>query len=204
MSEEKEKWSLIKILFSYLAISKIMKKEKWSLIKEMLFTYLALSKIMSWTNTINTVNQSGLGSVREAVVARLLNQDLVLIATVIFFFFLDNRIQMKKSKYSNILKDIVIYVIGFVGLVGIILLYNWMLSSPIPIASWGIFIRNLAPSYLVIIVVFEIKSHLKEKAKSLSFKNTDEKLSMLKALLNDGVLTQEEFDQKKDLVNIDG
>ena len=195
------------MLLAYLAISKIIKKENWSLIKEMLFTYLALSKIISWTNTINNVNQNGLGSVREAVLMRIINQDLILIATVIFFFFLDKSIQLKKSKYSNILKDIVLYIIGFVGLIVMILIYNWLLSNPIPIASWGIFITNFAPSYVVIIVVFEIKSHFKGKAKrenASSMGNTDDKLSMLKDLLNDGVLTQEEFDQKKDLVNIDG
>jgi len=201
MSSKKEKWLLIKLLFASLAITKLIKKENWSLIKEMLFAYLAISKIMYWVNTINSVNQNGLGDVREAVVIRLLNRDLILIVSVIFFYYLDSRIHLKKSKYNKILEYITLYSIGFIFLIGIILFYNWLLSSPIPIESWPTFIINFAPSYFAIVVVFEIKHHFKSKAKlknASSMGSIDDKLSMLEILREDDVLTQEEFDQKKD------
>lgn len=189
-------------------------KKKWSPVKEILFTYLALNKILYWTNTITALNQSDLGNVSRIVIIRLLNQDLLIILGVITFYFLDKRIALKKSKYSNILEYVVVYSIGYVLLMGIafvyILIFNLIFSSQS--FSFGEFVRwfiALVPSYtigyLVAVFALEIKQFFKKKGKESSTfdesaKSTDDKLDMLRVLLNDGVLTQEEFDNKSEIL----
>jgi len=178
-----------------------VKKRNWSPIKEMLFTYLAITKILSWFTTVTTMDQSGLGSMGEAVLMRLLYQDVILIVSVIFFYFLDKRIQLKQSKYSTVLEYVVFYVIGFVALMGFLLLYNWIVFGPVQVDSWAVLVGNYALFYLAIIVVLHIKIYFKAKAKPeyvQPAQSADDKLAMLNILLNDGVLSQEEFDHKKE------
>ena len=182
------------------------KKRNWSSIKEMLFTYLAITKIMYWLNTITAMEQGDLGSAGEAVLMRLMNQDIILIVSVIFFYFLDKRVQLKKSKYSKVLEYIVFYVIGFVALMGIMFIYSWIMSwffGPIQIDSWGGLIGGYVLGYLVIVVVLNIKYYFKIKTKPEyvpPVQSNDDKLAMLKVLLDGGVLTQEEFDSKKEML----
>ena len=96
-------------------------KKSWSPIKEMLFTYLAITKVMYWMNTIMVLEQRGLSSVSQAVMNRLLNQDAILIVSVIAFYYLDKKIQLKQSKYSKVLEHIIFYTIGFAALMGMFL-----------------------------------------------------------------------------------
>lgn len=54
--------------------------------------------------------------------------------------------------------------------------------------------------YSVVMIAMNVKTYFKKKSMSeytLSVKNTESKLAMLKILLNDNILTQEEFEQKK-------
>ena len=178
-----------------------VKTGRWSPIKEMLFTYLAITKILYWLNTITAINQSDLEGVGEAVLMRLLYQDVILIVSVIFFYFLDKRIQLKRSKYSKVLEYVVFYVIGFVALMGFLLIYNRIVFGPLQVDSWAGFMSSYILGYLAIMVVLNIKQYFKAKAKPVYApppQSTDETLSMLKILLNDNILTQEEFDQKKE------
>ena len=84
--------------------------KKWSSIKEILFAYLAINKIIYWINFITDLNQSELRNMREAVLMRLLTWDLQLILGVIAFFYLDKLIELKKSKYSNIVEYSLFYI----------------------------------------------------------------------------------------------
>ena len=59
--------------------------------------------------------------------------------------------------------------------------------------------------FFVTSVAMEIKYRFKEQKKEsakdvLSFKSTEDKLAMLKVLLDEGILTQEEFDYKQDIL----
>ena len=98
------------------------------------------------------------------------------------------------------------YAIGFVALMGIMFIYGWIMSwffGPIQIDSWGGLIGGYILGYLVIAVVLNIKYYFKSKVKpeyALTAQSTDDKLAMLKILLDDGVLTQEEFDGKKEML----
>jgi len=180
-----------------------VKKGKWSPIKEILFSYLAISKILYWLNTITAMNQSGLDGVFDTVFIRLVEQDIPIILSVIVFFFLDKLIVWKKSKYGKLLENVVFYVVGYIALMGVVFIYSLILHllfGPVQVDSWGQFIGYLTLAYLVVAAVLNIKLYFKTKAApeyALPAKSADDKVTMLKILLDDGVLTQEEFDQKK-------
>ena len=154
-----------------------MKKGKWSPIKEMLFIYLAISKIMYWFNTIIGMNQNDLEGVGQAVLMRLLNQDLILIIGVVAFFFLNQQLELKKSKYSTVLEYVLFYAIGYVILLGIVFIYNVIMNLLFSAQdfSLAVFVRafisvlpNFTLSYLAVAVALEIKLYFKKKGKELS------------------------------------
>lgn len=180
-----------------------VKKEKWLPIKEILFSYLAISKTVYWVDTISAMDQSDFGDMFSTVLVRLLNRDILLIMIVIFFYFLNKFIE-KKFQTGNVFKYTMYYIVGYVAMIGIFYIYTWILSwfFPLEFPSLGETVSNSIGGYAVIVVVLNIKYYFKEKEKDV-FKDTppvgttDDNLAMLKALLEDGVLTQEEFDHKK-------
>jgi len=188
-----------------------MKKGKWSPIKEILFTYLAINKIMYWFYTITTVNQSDLESIGRFALMRLINQDLILIIGVIACYFLNKLIALKRSKYSNILEYAIFYVIGYVVLMGIGFIYNLIINLIFLIQDFSLtafvrefmgFVPSFTLGYLVVATVLETKEYFKKKGKESpddtpSAPSTDDKLAMLKVLLDSDILGQEESDHKK-------
>ena len=187
-----------------------MKKTKSRAIKEMLFTYLAISKIFYWYNTINALSLSDAGRVGEAVLGRFLEQDFLIIASIVVFFYLERMITFRKSKYSKVWENILFYGVSYVILIGMIIGYNVALNliltgTAVFPRNWGAFFGNTFVLYAMIMSILNFKEYLKRKEKAIyanepSTRNVEEKLSMLKALLEDGVLTQAEFDHKKKLV----
>ena len=185
------------------------KKAKWSPIKEMLFTYLAITKILYYFNTVTAMEHRGLGNILETLLMRL-NQDALIIIGVVLFFYLDKFIQLKKSKYSKVLENIVFYAVGFVALMGVTLIYIGIMvlifgSDYIQIDSWGAFIGYAVAGYIVVAVVLNLKYYFKEKAKPdyvPAIQSTGDKLAMLEILRDDGILTQAEFDSKREMLHI--
>ena len=203
-----------------ISIKKVV-KQNWSPFKEILFGYLAMSKILYWIDFIFTMDQSELSSMRENILMRLVNRDLLIIIGVIAFFYLEKRIErieLKKSKYSKILEFILYHVIGYVVLLGIIFIYfmvylivrEWLgLEQSLSLGEYAIAFLGIIPNYTIgyplAAVALEIKYRLKQKKKVssedlLSVHSTEDKLTMLKILLDDCILTQEEFDYKKDFL----
>jgi len=185
------------------------KKAKWSSAKEILFTYLAITKILYYFNTITAIEHRSLGNIAETVLMRL-NQDAIIIVGVILFFYLDKFIQLKKSKYSKILENIVFYVIGFAALMGVTFIYIGIMalifgSEYIQIDSWGAFIGYGVTGYIVVAVVLNLKYYFKEKEKPKydpPIHSAEDKLIMLEILHDSGILTQEEFENKKEMLHI--
>jgi len=188
-----------------------MKKGKWSPVKEILFTYLAINKIMYWFYTITTMNQSDIETIGRIVSTRLINQDLILIMGVIACYFLNKLIAIKRSKYSNILEYAIFYVIGYATLMGIGFGYNLIINLIFSAQDFSLvafvrefigFVPSFTLGYLVVATVLEVKEYFKQKGKEVSddtspTPSTDDKLTMLKVLLDSNVLSQEEFDHKK-------
>jgi len=147
-----------------------MKNKKWSPVKEILFSYLAINKIMYWFNTITAMNQSDLEGIGEAILMRFLSQDLLIILSVVIFFFLDKLIHFKKSKYSNVLEHVIFYAAGYVILAIIAFVYILVvgLFFPIHIYSWSALVGYGTAGYIVVVIVFNIKYYLKSKEKETS------------------------------------
>jgi len=181
-----------------------MKHRKWPPFKEMLFIYLAITKIFYWYNTIIETAQNDLGSLGWVVLNRVLGQDLIIIASIIIMSSLDKYIQkvsyIEGQKYSRVLREIKIYAFGYVAFMGFILIYFWVLSVLFgDQLNWGFVIVYSSAAYLVVSVGLEIKIYLKRKfapADALPTHSAEDKLAMLKALHDDGILTQEEYDSK--------
>jgi large-conductance mechanosensitive channel len=133
---------------------------------------------------------------------------LIIILGVVAFFYLDKRIEFKKSKYSNLWENVIFYAIGYVGLMGMIFIYNVVrdfifAAQSFSMGEFVVAFVNFLPSatlaYIAVVVVLEIKQRFKSKEKKLSehvSPGTDDKLAMLQVLLDNDVLTQEEFDLK--------
>jgi len=185
------------------------KQGKWATFFDMLFMFLAISKIMYWFNTIFVAAQNGFGNVAEVIVVRLLNQDIMIIAGVLIFFGLEKIIDMQKAKFSKTIYNILLYVIGYILLMATFIAYIMIISfiTAEPLGRQEI-IRFLQYSllwYLLIIVILNVKQYIKEKEKKMAETtpatySNDEKISMLEVLLTDGILSQEEYDRKKEIL----
>jgi len=182
------------------------KKSKWLPIKEILIVYLAVSKVLYWVETVSGVGQSDFGEMSRALLMRLLERDLLLIAVVILFYFLDGLTE-RKLRGGRIWKHVVFYVAGFVGLIGLFYLYIWIISwfFPMELPVIAVVVSEMIGGYLVVIIAINLKYHFKEREKKTSKEQLlaetfEDKLGMLEALLRDGVLSQEEFEQKREQV----
>jgi len=176
--------------------------KKWSPVKEILFSYLAISKILYWFNTATYMSQQDLGNVGVAILQRLLFQDFAIIMGVVIFFVLDRLIVFKKAKNSKILQQVIYYAIGYVALAGFVFIYSQILTLffSVTVHSWVEFIIYGTIGYLVVTVVLNLKHYFKEKLKPEyipQLDSADKKTSMLKRLYEDGVLTQEEYENSK-------
>jgi len=175
-----------------------MKPKTWTPLKEMLFSYLAVTKILYWLNTVTALNQAGFGVVTQAVAGRLLSQDVLIIASILIFAFLDKRISSKKSRHSSILGHVIFYAVGYAAVFGFAAGYALLMSrvfEGMAIDSWAAFFAYGTFGYLVIVIVLNIKYHFKAKSKAANIPK-DEKLAALNILLDGGILTQEEFASK--------
>jgi len=180
------------------------KETKWIPIKEIIVTYLALSKVIYWVDTVGGIEQGGLGAIAEAVLRRLVQRDVLLIVSIIMFFVLE-KLLMDKLKSSNLMKNVMLYVLGFIGMVGLFYVYLWVMSWFFEVtfpAPWVI-VSNMIIGYCVAMVFLNIKYYFKDKekenlAQAVADECANDKLAMLKILLDDGILTQEEYNVKKE------
>ena len=184
-----------------------MKKVKDLPIKEMIFAYLAISKVSYWLNLI--AGAEGFEGVWSGVLERLLSRDIIIILLVISIYTFEYMFIMKRKKWSGNLAQVIIVGIGFVMYIVIantyLLVINWILQDSFNV--WSFLERslrgnllNLTISYFVIAGVVFLKETFKKKeayAYPLDIQRKDIKLETLKALLDDGVLSQEDFDVQK-------
>jgi len=143
-----------------------MKKKSWTTIKEILFLYLAANKVMDWMNTIDTASQGDLEGVGEAILIRILNRDIILIVPIIIIYSLDKFLYFKKeSKYSNALKELAIYAMGYGGMIGFLYIYYWILSwfFPIELPRIDALVNNTIAIYTIITIALTVKLHFKRK-----------------------------------------
>ena len=189
-----------------------MKLKKWSPAKEILFIYLAVNKIMYWINIFAGMEQINFASGGAVILNRFLNQDLMLILCILLLYYLDQHIKVKSQKYHVVVHHAILYSLGYLFIAGISFALNAYFRIIVEGDSWRVFVGDFVEflpmatlGYVVIIAGLEIKLYFKELGKKTSEKpvlsvNDGDKLSMLKLLLDDGILSQEEFEAKKEML----
>ena len=190
------------------------KEKKGAVLKWMLFTYLAVSKVFYWFHNIASMAEVDFTGLGVFLLNRILGQDIMIIAGVVFFYFLDKFHQsflLKTIKYNAILGALIFWGIGYVALIALFYIYWSILSlffHDVSTPPLGLVIINGIGFYVVLAIVLEVKEYLKKKEKETYLDTstvpiTDHgayKLTLLKEMLDDGVLTQAEFEQKKNII----
>jgi len=180
------------------------KKGKRSAIWGMLFAYLAISKILYWYNIIlAALYQGNLMAMGEAVLMRLLTQDVPIISGVLIMFYMEKFYHLKISKLNKALNQVMAHIIAYLLFMGIVILYFWVMILFFDFfqnINWGENLIYTSIAYLIVVIVLEIKQHFKKKEMTeyIPILNESEKLTLLKTLLDNNVLTQEEYDSKKE------
>lgn len=138
----------------------------------------------------------------QTVLARLLTQDMPIILVILLTFNTEKLVTSIISRYSKTVNQIVVHIIDYVLYIGVIVIYLWImvLIGLFPNMNWREIIIYHSILYLVIVAAMEAKTYVKKKeiTKYVPNLNTDEKLAMLKTLLDNNVLTQAEYDSKKE------
>jgi len=178
------------------------KKKSAFSFKELLFAYLAISKVTYWLNTIAEIQQDELGAVWHRVLDRLLTQDILTIWILVAMFLIEHYIDTHPSISKGAVKNILVYSIGYVfyiiSLIAYILILGMIIDTQIN--NWVDFIVSYSIVYAVACLVLYIKEHIKKKEAEVHspLVNSDEdSLSLLTTLWERGVLTQDEYDNKK-------
>ena len=188
-----------------------MKPKKWSSAKEILFIYLAINKIIYWFNVILGMEQLSFAAGGKVILQRFITQDLAIIACIILMYYLDWRIKEKRTKYNIVVEHVILYSIGYVAFLGLLFAFNAfnlmiLFTGDFTWSEYiGLFAEHFIPftiGYLLASVGLEIKLYFKKVGRGTSDEPTsaqrvEGRLSMLKVLLDDGILSQEEFEDKK-------
>ena len=179
------------------------KNEKLSAIWKVLFSYLVVSKVLYYFDIIApALIQGGLWNVGAAVLNRFLAQDILIILIILLTFNTEKFVTLKISKYSKTVNLMIVHMIDYVLYMGVLVIYFWgmMFFGFFQNMSWHIILIQISILHIAIAAAIEIKKYLKKKeVTGYSFVlSKDEKLYMLKALLDNSVLTQEEYDHKKE------
>ena len=179
-----------------------MKKRDWTIIKTILFSYLAISKMIYWVEVIAyTDSLAGVGS---AVFERFVYRDIMIILLLACIYYFEHLVILKQKKWNNLMSQIIVILFGLVMFICIYTVYFTILYFVIVgnVNFMGI-LSNIVPlstGYLILAAFLFIKEQFKEKearAYAVDIQTVDVKLEVLKALLDDGVLTEEEFDRQK-------
>ena len=172
-----------------------MKKINWSAIKKMLFAYLAVSKILYWISII-PADFEGVGSV---IWERIVERDLVIIVIIVITYFFEKNVKNR----SGVLAHVKLLAGNYVLYTATLIIYVMIVESmpPTPANLWLIitnqFMLNATIIFFILMFALEAKERFKKKEAqeyAVEIQCTNVKLEMLKTLLDDGVLSQEEFD----------
>ena len=180
-----------------------VKKGKRTTLWEMLFVYLAVSKIVYWVNFIAVAFfQGDIRAVGEAVLTRLLNQDVLIILGILLVFCVERFTERKMLRFKKVWVRVIEYIVIYLLIMGIAFTYFWVASFILGRSinwDWGANLIYGAILLLAISVVLEIKYYFKKKEKTVysPVLNTEEKLTMLKTLLDNNVITQDEYEDKE-------
>jgi len=179
-----------------------MENGQKSAIWVVLFSYLAISKVIYYFDiTVAAFFQGGLLAMGEAVLNRLITQDLLIILIILLTFHTEDFVSSRIAGYSKTVNQIIVHVIDYAVYIGVLFAYFLAMNF------FGFFnnvsLRDnliaFSVLYLVIVMIVEIKKYLKKKeiTRYTPALSKDEKLAMLRTLRDNSVLTQKEYDHKR-------
>ena len=187
-----------------------MKNKSWiSPIKEILFMYLAASKIIYWMDV--AVTADGLDNVWRTVLERLLYRDIGLILILVFMYMFEKVIILKQGKFRlrGVWPHVILAVCGYVVFVAIVTGYSWLFhliySEPFSLRAFLFsgFMFNGTIIFFVVTTALTVKDYFKQKSATeyaLDIQSTDIKLEMLGTLLDDGVLSRDDYEEQRSKV----
>ncbi|MCL2420464.1 MAG: SHOCT domain-containing protein [Defluviitaleaceae bacterium] len=178
------------------------KKRKQTVIWQMLFSYLVVSKVLYYSDFITTaLGRDGLRGMGEALLNRLLIQDVLIILIILLTFNTERLVALKITQFNKSVNQIIVHIIDYAIYMGVLAIYFWgmLFFGFSQNFSWLVALIYSSIVYLLIVAAVETKKYFKKKemTEQTLILSADEKLAMLKILLDNNVLTQEEYDCKK-------
>ena len=178
-----------------------VKKSKWYKITRVLFTWLAISKILYWSDMLAYHSLSGFENALQSIATRLIGQDLGIVLTVMVIYYMEDKIRANHQKGKRLFQYLKMYALVYLATFAISAAGIWIFSlinedavfqpSVLPLLFLGGLIM-----FVIIVGILELKEYLKEKNNP----PVNDHLVMLEMLHRDGVLTDGEFEEKKELI----
>jgi len=181
-----------------------MKKKSAFTFKELLFAYLAISKLFYWMNNIGSLAQDDWSAVLNFIVDRLLMQDIMTIWILVAMFLLEHYADKYFGDNKTLVKNLVIFGIGYVIYTVSIVLYSIVIHAifaeyMITVSEIISFLLDMTLFYAIACAVLQIKDRLKKKEAEhyvAREKACEDTADLLATLQERGVLTLEEVQEK--------
>ena len=177
-------------------------------LKELLFAYLAINKLFYWMENIAAIRADELGTVAGAIIDRLINRDFMAIVILIMMFSLDHYIETHPTLSNSNVKYLMVLIIGYVFYISSITLYSMIVNAIFAgdfITGFWVAIEmipNMTLVYLIASIVLSVKDKMKKKEALMYLPDADSaeaRIDMLNKLCSCGVISQEEYENKKEL-----
>ena len=167
--------------------------------KQLFFTYLLVNKVMYWMDVFNGLD--GFGEFGMMFLSRMVNQDIMVILVLIAMHVLEEKLHPNDSLGNDFKKNALFMVLGwliFLAMLSGYLLFVGLFVE-VTIDSWPRLLLDFTIGYLIIGAVIYVKDSMKKKEAESYLTDGDSHEAqryMLESLHKNGVLTQEEFEQK--------
>jgi hypothetical protein len=167
--------------------------------KQLFFTYLIVTKAMYWMGVFAELD--GIGEFGRMFVNRMISQDIMVILMLVMMHFLEKKLYPNDSAGNDVKSNAILLGVGWVFFLGILSGYLLILGlfADVSIASWPRMLMEFSLGYAVIGAVIYLKESMKKKQAESYLTGGDShegQRFMLETLCKNGVLSQEECDEK--------
>jgi len=165
-------------------------------VKQMIVAYLAVTKVMYWINMLGSMDS--FGDFGSAFANRMINQDIMVIVVLIAMHFLEKYI-FRDTCENDFWANVKLNCIGLIVFIALMVGYHLLLGLffEVIINNWLTFIIEWTIIYTIISIFLHLKERMKKKEAELYIPDASDdegKITMLKALHESNVLTQDEFE----------
>lgn len=162
---------------------------------KILFTYLTISKLVYFYSII--LSFDSLEEAARSLVIRLLSQDIMIIISIVLVLRLEKLVFLKQKQKPSVLIDMTFYFIVCLILLALNTLHNlimtWFLNETFNYYP-GNFIYSLI-LFAMIMLTLNLKEHFKKKERETPEYKREQRMTALKSLVKEGVLSQKDFEK---------